>query len=64
MPDRSDLPSTKPIYVRIAECRSVLGVSKSTIYRWIKDGSLPVHKIGAISLIKVSDFEALVEGAE
>ena len=56
--------SNKPLFVRMAQCQEVFGVHRATFYRWAADGLITIHKRGAISLLKVSEVEAFLEGRE
>ncbi len=53
----------KPIYVRVSECKKVFGLSRSTIYVMVSRGIIRIHKYGSASLLKVSEIEAAIEGA-
>lgn len=44
------------ISFRPSEARQVIGVDRSTVYRWIKRDGLACHKIAGTTLILVSDF--------
>lgn len=53
---------TEPLYVRVNEAPKVFGVSVATIYREAKEKRLTIHKRGSISLLKVSEMSAWIEG--
>lgn len=53
----------KPIYVRVSDCKKVFGLSRSTIYVMVSRGIIRIHKYGSASLLKVSEIEAAIEGA-
>jgi len=57
-------PAEAPLYVRTSHAQKMLGVHRSTIYRWIKKGWLKVHRRGGVSLIRVAEFEALVSNRQ
>ena len=42
-----------------AEIARIMGVDRSTVYRWIRDRKLAALKIGRTIRVKKSDFEAL-----
>lgn len=44
------------ISFRPCEAEQVVGVHRSTVYRWIKNDGLASHKIAGTTLILVSDF--------
>lgn len=46
------------VLITIAEFCEIYGVSRSTAYRLINDGTLPLVKIGRASRIRSSDAEA------
>ncbi|MCP4243916.1 MAG: helix-turn-helix domain-containing protein [bacterium] len=54
--------SAKPLYVRLAKAQEVFGLHRSTFYRWAKAGEVKIYKRGPISLLKVAEVEALIEG--
>ena len=37
-------------------------VHPSTLYRWIKDGRIPAHKVGGRWYVRVEDLEAVLAG--
>ncbi len=43
------------------EAADYLGISRATIYRWIKDGKLSLHKVDKIARIKKDDLNQLME---
>ena len=44
-------------YVTEAEAVRILGVSQPTVWRWIKQGSLPAERVGRATLIRRKDLE-------
>ena len=49
-------------YVSVSKAARMLGVSRSTFYRWAKEGKITVYKpTEKTSRVKVSDIEKLVE---
>lgn len=52
-----------PLAHRIPEAASMLGVSKSTIWRMVAAGTLEARKIGAATVIPHAVLEAYFEGA-
>lgn len=59
MPD-----GTQPVYIRVAKCQEVVGVHRSTIYRWAREGLITIHKRGGISLISRADFDKIMSVGE
>src|SRR3954469_22004822 len=48
-------------YYTIAQAMAVLGVSRPTLWRWIRSGKLPAYKVGPRSTrIKRVDLEAVL----
>jgi excisionase family DNA binding protein len=45
------------------EAASALGVSRTTIYKLAKDGSLPTIKLGSRVLVPIAALNKLLEGA-
>lgn len=56
-------PAT-PITVRVPEACRLIGIKRSKLYELIEDGSIPIIKVGAITLIRVSVLEAFISAAE
>ena len=52
-----------PLAYRPKDAATMLGISKSMIYQLIADGHLPARKVGATTVIRYSDLEALLEAA-
>lgn len=46
---------------RIDEVASMLGLSRTTVYKLIEDGHLKRIKVGARTLIRATDVEALLQ---
>lgn len=44
------------------EAAGMVGVHRATIYRWAKDGSLPLKRARGRTFIKVSDLHAFIDG--
>lgn len=53
-----------PLYARVNEAPRVFGVGRDTVYRPARAGRLTIHKMGAASLIRVAEMEALIEASE
>lgn len=52
----------EPIFVRTYEAKERFGVSRSTIYQWAKAGHITIHKRGGMSLLRVAEVVAFIEG--
>ena len=48
-------------WLKIAEAAEHVGVSRMTVYRWIRQGKLPSHKVGGIVRVKLEDVDKLLE---
>jgi excisionase family DNA binding protein len=46
-----------PLAVSPTKGAKVMGISRSTLYQLLKDGELPLIKIGTRSLIRIADIE-------
>jgi len=53
--------SIPPVLLSIGEAAQLLGIGRSTLYRLFTDRNLTGVKIGARTLIRRSDLEALLE---
>lgn len=45
---------------RVPELAALLGIDKSTAYRWVESGVLPSVKIEGVRLVRVEDVRALL----
>lgn len=52
----------KPITVRILDACHMTGIGRSKLYELIESGDIAIIKVGRITLIRVSELEAFVEG--
>ncbi|WP_323775991.1 helix-turn-helix domain-containing protein [Leisingera sp.] len=64
MHSKSEQAPVKPIYVRVRDVQEVFGLSKRTVYRLSDEGRIKIRKFGSMSLLKVEEMEALIEGQE
>ena len=46
------------------EAQEYLGVSRSTLYRWQKEGKLRVYKVGILRRYRRQDLDALIKPTE
>ncbi|HOV76768.1 MAG TPA: helix-turn-helix domain-containing protein, partial [Sedimentisphaerales bacterium] len=44
----------------VREAAEVLGVSQKTVYRWIKEGRVPSHRLGGQHFLERSEVNNLV----
>jgi len=49
----------RPVFVKVKVACGMLSISRATLYRLIKNGTLADHKIGGTRIIMISDIEAL-----
>jgi len=47
-------------WVSVEDVASHLGVNKDSIYRWINNKGLPVHKVGRLFRFKLSEVDEWV----
>jgi excisionase family DNA binding protein len=47
-------------WVSVEDVASHLGVNKDSIYRWINNKGLPVHKVGRLFRFKLSEIDEWV----
>jgi excisionase family DNA binding protein len=52
--------SLKLKFYRVGELAELLGVSERSIWRFIKNGELPVHKFGRAIRVSHPDYAAFV----
>ena len=58
----SETNSSKPrLTYRVNEVSRMLGVPRTTVYRWVAEGSLPATQVGRILLIPVDAIERLLQ---
>ena len=57
--EKSSTQSDK--YLTIAETSEKYGISKTTLWRWSKEGYLPKHKLGGKSFYRESDIIKLLD---
>lgn len=53
--------TTNTEYFRPSEAKAVIGVSRSTIYQWAKDKKIKIHKVGAMSFVRMSEVREIIE---
>lgn len=52
-------------WLSIQEAADYLGVARSTIYRWAKEGKLPIYKLaGGVARVKARDLAMFVAEAK
>ena len=52
---------TERLYLRLREVGETCGVSKRTVWVWVKEG-LPTVKVGGTTLVSKAKLEAWLEG--
>jgi len=50
-----------PLAYRIEDAAAAIGISRSTLFEYIKDGRIPSRKIGASTVIRHRDLEAFLD---
>lgn len=58
----SGLPGPLRQFYRPEEVAEILGVSLATVYRRIKDGSIPSRDLGGLIRIPIEEFRRLFMG--
>ena len=56
-----DQPQVPSIYFRPVDGPAMFGLSRSTLYRWAKDGRIGIRKVGGASLMKTAEVVAIIE---
>ncbi len=56
------MTALQPIFVRASHVQPVFGIHRSTLYRWVNEGRVTLHKHGRSSFVKVADLTAIIEG--
>lgn len=57
----AQVPTSEREWLTVAEAADYLRVSRATIYRWAKQGKLPLYKVGGTATrVRKSDLDALV----
>ncbi|TDA67733.1 MAG: DNA-binding protein [Clostridia bacterium] len=52
-------------WISVQEAAQYLGVARPTIYRWARQGRLPIYKLaGGVTRVKVQDLEKLLMEAQ
>jgi len=46
--------------IRVSEVAQLLAVREATVRKWIREGQLPVVKMGRVVAIKESDVEQMI----
>ena len=49
------------LWLTVEEAADYLQVSVPTVYRWMREGVLPRHKVGKVARIKKEDLDSLME---
>ncbi len=58
--DHDTLETEKPEWLTLPEGAAYLRVAKSTLYRWIRQGRLPLYHLGEkVARVKRADLDAL-----
>jgi len=52
---------TNTEYFRPAEAKQVIGVSRSTIYKWAKEGLITLRKHGGMTFVSMKEVRQILE---
>jgi excisionase family DNA binding protein len=63
-PQISGLPVSDRLAVTITEAVRVTAIGRTKLYEFIKDGRLPIVKVGTKTLVRVAAFDALLKSLE
>lgn len=53
-----------PLAYRIEDAAAAIGIGRSTLFEYIKDGRIPSRKIGNSTVIRHCDLEAFLGAAQ
>ncbi|MEP5730856.1 MAG: helix-turn-helix domain-containing protein [Sulfitobacter sp.] len=48
-------------YFRPADAKAVVGVSRSTIYNWAKEGRITIVKCAGMSFVRMSEVRKIID---
>ena len=57
-------PTLKDRFLKLKDVQDLLGVSRSTLWRWTTEHNLTVVTVGAVTRIRESDLEAFLKRHE
>jgi excisionase family DNA binding protein len=63
-PQVSGLPVFDRLAVTITDATRMSAIGRSKLYEFIKDGRLPIVKVGAKTLVRVDALKALLKSLE
>jgi excisionase family DNA binding protein len=63
-PQVSGLPVFDRLAVTITDAARMSAIGRSKLYEFIKDGRLPIVKVGAKTLVRVDTLNALLKSLE
>lgn len=61
---REHSPNFKDRFLKLKDVQDLLGVSRSTLWRWHAERGLKVVTVGAVTRIRASDLEAFLKRHE
>lgn len=64
IPSPPHAPSVQQVAYGIREAANVLGISRSSVYKLIKEKQLSVVKLGKRALIPIREIQALIDGLQ
>lgn len=57
------MTTPSPRLLKASEAARCIGISRKTMYKWIAQGSLPIHRFGRTIRIAKDDLEAHIQRA-
>jgi excisionase family DNA binding protein len=63
-PQISGLPASDRLAVTITEAVRVTAIGRTKLYEFIKEGRLPIVKVGAKTLVRIDALDALLKSLE
>lgn len=52
---------TQTGYFRPSDAQAAVGISRSTLYRWKKEGLIYARKVGGMSFFSVADVKSIID---
>lgn len=54
-------PAIAPEYMRVEKAAEWLGCHRQTLHRYVREGRIPVLKLGRMTMFRTADLRALIE---
>lgn len=55
------MTATNTEYFRPADAKAVIGVSRSMIYKWAKEGRITLRKHGGMSFVSMKEVRKIID---